>query len=420
MIRTRHVVATVSTAALVASLGACKPEHPAAPTASTIPALGPLDPTAGVPAYAPLPVPADDAYAYPQRAYGMSRTIHQRPPSYAFGYGGEEPWAWDEGDEGTMVAEPIDDGYRYYYYAPDATYPYFVQDPGYGYAYSPDGVLVGLFAATGALIAADRWRDEAPYAATYWNRGYDLDRARHGGRRPVPPGVWRARAPALYAGPERWFQAAQAQGAWRGEGHRAQPWRAAARPAVAVAGDFRGPPRAAPHIGPSQVRIEHGEPRHDAGRRPGPERGHGSAGPGPHVQPHGPGSKGGDAPMAWREAHAGGQPHPGRAPGHRAGQGGQAFAHVPQPHGGNPPGGSGNHGAPHGWSHGGGGQGNGGHGGGGGPPAVRVSQAHGPGGGSGHGGVNPGHGGAGHGNPGHGNPGQGKAGHGGGGGHGRH
>ncbi|HKR88273.1 MAG TPA: hypothetical protein VJS38_08865, partial [Phenylobacterium sp.] len=275
----RPLALLLATTALAVALAACKPDNPPPPAAASgTPPLGPLDPGVASAAYAPAveaAAPAAQAYAYPRRAYQMSRMVYQRPPSYAFGYGDEQPYVWDGGGQGEMFAEPIDDGYRYYYYEPGEDYPYFVQDPDYGYAYGPNGALIALFAATGALIAADHWHDHAPRAGAYWTRGYDLDRAyRHSTRYPVQPAVWRARAPAFYAGHDRWFRAAQAQPDWRraaawtgGPGHdngRHLGW------FKDHGGDhggrqfaFAGPP--APHVQPQRqappqpVRIEHGQ-----------------------------------------------------------------------------------------------------------------------------------------------------------------
>lgn len=182
------------------------------------PALGPLDPGA---AY----LPADQAYVYPQRAYAMSRVVYQRPPSYAFAYGDEQPWVWDVADDGLIFAEPYEDDWRYYYYGPGDAYPYFVQDPHYGYAYGDGGVLLALFTAAGALIAADRYRDYAPRADYYWDHAYDLNRSYWGSPRyRVEEAVWRERAPLVYATHERWFRGFEARPDWR-EAVRRGDWR---------------------------------------------------------------------------------------------------------------------------------------------------------------------------------------------------
>jgi len=398
MIRCRPAALLLATTALAAGLCACKPDRSSAPppVASATPPLGPLDPGEAYAPSAPGPAPAVAAYAYPQRAYRMSRVVHQRPPSYAFDYGGERPWAWDDGGNGTMFAEPIADGYRYYYYEPGEDRPYFVQDPDYGYAYGPNGALIALFAATGALIAADHWDDYGPRAEGYWTRGYDLDRAyRHGGRFPVQPSIWRERAPAFYSGHDRWFRDAQAQPGWgaaaawtqarghdnglhlgwfkdhggrgrdpafTGPPHGGQGWRQARQE----------PPAPQPH-GPGEHRTHGPESWRDAHAGRGPQR-QSQPAPQPTPAPHGA-SSAGDDHGGWK--HGGG--HEGGHPG-----GGQAFSRAQETHGGNAawrgggaPGGGGGHsgggdhgrGEPHGGgNHGGDGGGKGGggnHGGGG-------------------------------------------------------
>lgn len=379
MIRTfRPAAILLASTALAVGLCGCKPDHRAAPVASAgTPPLGPLDPGYAPAAYgAAAPAPPAQAYAYPQRAYRMSRVVHQRPPSYAFGYGDEQPWVWDDGDQGTMFAEPIDDGYRYYYYEPGEAYPYFVQDPDYGYAYGPDGALIALFAATGALIAADHWRDHAPYAQGYWTRGYDLDRAyRHSTRFPVQPAIWREHAPGVYSGHDRWFRAAQVQPGWR----EAQPWARQPRHDNGLhLGWFKdrgrgrehafvGPP--AQRVQPQPVRIETGQSRSDHGwRQARQER---PAQPAGAPYGHGPVARPEPGAQGWREAHGGGQPQsrPQHGPpvgggdvggGDHGGwkhgggdRGGQAFVRAAEPRGGGASwrGGGG--------PHGGGGQGDG-------------------------------------------------------------
>jgi hypothetical protein len=182
------------------------------PTYDTAPSPGPLDPGYIQPAAYLQPA---EAYAYPARAWRVSRTYYDSPPSY-FDYGGAQPWVWAADDRDWMFAEPYDDGYRYYYYEPGETYPYFIQDADYGYAYSDTGLLIALFSAAGLLIAADRYDDYYPRARDYWSRGYALDYAyRTGSRYPVETTVWRERAPALFGPRDRWFQAAAAQPVWR-------------------------------------------------------------------------------------------------------------------------------------------------------------------------------------------------------------
>jgi hypothetical protein len=212
-------------AAFSLALGGCKIDDPplfarwrtpATPIYEGLPAPGPLDPGYG--AVAPVAAaPSAQAYAYPARAYALSRAVERAPPNYAIGYGEAQPWVWDNPDEGMMFAEPADDGWRSYYYDEGAPYPYFVQDPHYGYAYGDNGALVALFDAAGVLISADRYGPYEIRARDYWRRGHDFDRAyQYAPRYRVDDADWRARAPRLRASQDRWFQAAAAQPAWRG------------------------------------------------------------------------------------------------------------------------------------------------------------------------------------------------------------
>lgn len=408
----RPAASLVATTALALALGACKIDNrpllarggpPPAAVAGT-PPLGPLDP-----GYAPIasqpaayPQPAQ-AYAYPERAYAMSQAVERLPPSYAFGYGEEQPWVWDAADQGTMFAEPIDDGYRYYYYEPGAAYPYFVQDPDYGYAYGADGALVALFAATtGALIAADHYRDYGPRAELYWTRGYDLDRAyRRSPRYAVRETVWRERAPALVSSRDRWFRAARAQPGWReaaaaraygprgdfshDNGRQFGPDRGDARRGREVA--FNAPqaqrlqPNARADHGPPQARAEQG-PRPNAHAARGGQQEHRPQPAARQIARQEPRPQQHDRPHAQ-----GGQPHNRAFAGGQQQRHGPAMARAAEPHGrdaafhgdGQPqtraqhgPGGGGQHGGGERRTQGGGGGGGhaqggggGGHGGGG-------------------------------------------------------
>lgn len=220
MTRTFHPAASLlSVSALALTLSACKIDNrpllargePAAYAAGT-PELGPLDPGYEAVAY----LPAEQAYEYPERAYAMSRAFYERPPSHAFAYEDEQPWVWEAADQGMMFAEPIDDGYRYYYYEPGETYPYYVQDPDYGYAYGEGGTLIALFTAAGLLLGADQYDDYYPQAHNYWTRAYDLNQTY--GRAPryrVEETVWRERAPQFISSYERQYRSFSSQPAWR-------------------------------------------------------------------------------------------------------------------------------------------------------------------------------------------------------------
>src|SRR3546814_13319776 len=54
------------------------------------------------------------------------------------------------------IFEPIDDGYRTYYYQPGAAEPYFIRDPYYGYGYS-GGTIAVIYGPDGRAHDRARW-----------------------------------------------------------------------------------------------------------------------------------------------------------------------------------------------------------------------------------------------------------------------
>jgi hypothetical protein len=418
-----NTVPLLAASALALTLAGCKVDNrpllarfsgqpPPAGAALPQPGLPDIDAAAGYPAdYTPPPPPglppapvAERAYPYAERAYAMDRIAYAAPPAYGFAYGGEQPWAWQAPDDSLMFAEPYGDAYRFYYYEPGAAYPYFVRDPGYGYAYGPDGALLALFDAAGALIAADQYDRYYPNARSYWSRGYDLQRAYGGGRRyAVDPDLWAARAPRLRQMEQDWIAAPQRQPAWRD--WRAGPGARFAAAALAPPGSAApahvdngrhlgwergrhlgwdkqaGGPRVASAAPPRQVEKLPVPSPHGRDRVQRPPQAAESGGPRPHGGRHAE-FAGATAPQGGgRGAHEGG--------GHGRG-GGPAMAQAAQP--------SGQNGGP------GGGHG-GGHGRWGGQPAAPAAAPPQGGGPHGQGGGEHGHGG-GHGNGG----GQGKGG----------
>jgi len=176
-------------------------------------------PPAGLPYAEPLAVdaaPVARGYASAERAYTLQRRFYDEAPAYAFDYGGEEPYAWRTADDWTMYAEPYDGGYRYYYYEPEAAYPYFVQDADYGYGFDQSGVLVAVFDSSGGYLAPERMRGFASTAGRYYARGRDLrNAAAQAPRAPVSAAAWRVRAPAVARSAEPWLRAAQSDNRWR-------------------------------------------------------------------------------------------------------------------------------------------------------------------------------------------------------------
>jgi hypothetical protein len=183
------------------------------PPAMALPPPGPLEPGEAAPIY---PASAPAAYPYAERAYALDRAVYRTSPDSGFYYGDEEPWVWETADDSLMFAEPYGDDYRFYYYQPGDPYPYFVRDAGYGYAFGPDGALIALFNAAGALLSADQYDRAYPDARQYWTRGYDMYRDYgRAPRRAVNPTLWSQRAPSLQAARQTWIQAPAEQPAWR-------------------------------------------------------------------------------------------------------------------------------------------------------------------------------------------------------------
>lgn len=220
--RLRPVLLLGTSAALALGLSACKldnrpllsrdaaqpVDYAYAPSATALPYAQPAQVLPAADAY--------DGYALAQRAYAHDRVAYREPPEYGFQYGGVEPWVWQAEDDDLMFAEPIDDGYRFYYYEPGEAYPYFVRDRDYGYAYGSGGVLAALFDATGALLPQDRLYSVAPTAGRYLARGHDLRQVYY--REPriaVPEPAWTRRAPVIEAAQRPWIAAAERQPAFR-------------------------------------------------------------------------------------------------------------------------------------------------------------------------------------------------------------
>jgi len=166
-------------------------------------------------AYDAVP-PAPDDYAYLGLAGSVSGVIGDAPPDYAFAYDGVEPWAWQTGDGYLAYAEPIDDGYRYYYYAPGAGWPFLVRDPYYSYGYRSGG-LAAIYDREGRRLDFAHATMQRAAAAQYWDRGEALHRAYQGGQRfGVPAGLWAAHRGMITRDRNAWIAARRDQPAWRG------------------------------------------------------------------------------------------------------------------------------------------------------------------------------------------------------------
>jgi len=191
----------IGTLALTAALAGCSPSSQQqallgnSATQATTPSLAPLPaalPVAATGLDAPIrPAPPLErlpraqplawgappsrtaGYAWIDRAYTLTDAVADAPPDYRFDYDGVEPWGWQTGDGYQVYAEPIDAGYRYYYYQPGDNYPFLVRDPRYSYGYQA-GRVVAVYDADGRYLDPWRARAEADAAARYYERARAL------------------------------------------------------------------------------------------------------------------------------------------------------------------------------------------------------------------------------------------------------
>lgn len=196
------------------------PPLPAALPLSSAPPAGPIVRAPRVAELPPAPpigygyVPPDEDYAWIDRADMLFDTFDDAPPDYGFYYDGVDPWAWETVDGYEVVAEPIDDGYRYYYYDPGDEDPFLVSDPYYSYGYG-DGRLVAVYAG-GQLLGQAEAARQAEAAARYWARGQALRRADQPvDRHPVSAALWAQQQPVVAQARQRWDQARAQDPAWQ-------------------------------------------------------------------------------------------------------------------------------------------------------------------------------------------------------------
>jgi len=157
----------------------------------------------------------DDGYAWAERAYAADYAFHEAPPDYGFYYEGVQPWVWRTAANWLTFAEPFDDGYRTYYYEPEADYPYFVRDAEYGYGYDPYGRLVALYDPYGRMLPASYLYDRADEAGLYWARARALrEAAEREQRMRVAEELWFARRESLARQQQSWIQAATTYDPW--------------------------------------------------------------------------------------------------------------------------------------------------------------------------------------------------------------
>jgi len=199
---------------------------------ATVPRLAPS--AAALPAAPPVPVARipdpGQSYAYLDRAYGQFEAYGDAPPDYTFDYEGVNPWVWEAADDSLQFAEPIDGGYRYYYYEPGADYPYLVRDPYYAYAYSGNR-LAAVYDDYGRVLDERAAYRRASYAGRYLSRARLLrEAAMREQRRRVNAENWAARRAAIVDARRRWERQRQQDAAWRdysrrNEQRQANYWR---------------------------------------------------------------------------------------------------------------------------------------------------------------------------------------------------
>ena len=256
-------------------------------TAAALPALpasmpmqtGPAAPFTAAPPVAALPSAPRPAlrrladpgsgYAYLDRAASYDDAIGQAPPDYAFSDGGVSPWGWQAGDGSAEYAEPIDGGYRHYYYQPGASTPYLVRDPSYSYAY--DGAaLVMVYDHGGHPLPPNAYGPRWDYAGRYLARAQQLRAAAQADRHSVVAANWAARRAEIAAANAQWSAARARDAAWsayhaRAVDQQSDHWQAerdaraqaAQRFATDQGGGFQGPP---PALGRAPGQVDRAGP----------------------------------------------------------------------------------------------------------------------------------------------------------------
>ncbi|MBS0295646.1 MAG: hypothetical protein JSR45_04990 [Proteobacteria bacterium] len=224
----------LAAATAAGSLAACDrngpqtPDRVSAPQAAMALTTGPALPLTRAPSAQALPdvrpisvveppPGADDGYYYRylDDADYMTTSFFDGPPDYTFDYGGVYPWAWRADDNALALAEPVSDGYRYYYYHPGDDYPFLVQDPDYAYGYN-DGALITVFDSFGRVVPRFEYVQRAPIAARYLDRGRGLfQAARAPNRRAVTQAAWLERRAQVAAITERWARDRERNEGWR-------------------------------------------------------------------------------------------------------------------------------------------------------------------------------------------------------------
>jgi hypothetical protein len=157
----------------------------------------------------------DDAYAFADRAYAMDAAFADSPPDYDFEDDGATPWVWVANDGSQCVAEYTPAGWRYYYYDPGDTEPFFIADPEYGYGFE-GGALVVVYDHYGRAVPpnADARRDEV--AGQYLARAALLrTAAARDPHRAVAASDWTSQRTVISGQQRTWSQAQTSNPAWQ-------------------------------------------------------------------------------------------------------------------------------------------------------------------------------------------------------------
>jgi hypothetical protein len=137
----------------------------------------------------PSASPQDSAlYRYLDDADALLDAIGTSPPDYGFRFEALDCWAWAMSDGYLVLAEPLDQDYRFYVFAPGDDHPLFVGDRDYAYGFE-GRALVAVYGANGALV---RWSpSDATATDGAWlsERGFRMKRALQN-RQPVVAPDW--------------------------------------------------------------------------------------------------------------------------------------------------------------------------------------------------------------------------------------
>jgi hypothetical protein len=197
--------------------GVAPPALPLTTGAETAPAYAP---TAGALPAAPRPrivrvASQADQYAYVDQASSMGAALGQAPPDYGFDYDGVRPWVWRTSNNAARLVEPIDGGYRYYFYQPGASEPYLIRDPQYAYGFS-NGQLVVVYDARGNVLPPQYMDRQADDAGRYLARARALYNASlNSQRRSVIAANWAARRAQIEEQQAEWNQQQSQYAAWQ-------------------------------------------------------------------------------------------------------------------------------------------------------------------------------------------------------------